>query len=114
LVEQLSSPCNTVMAGLMKLGLAKRFDWMENPLTIGSMLGRRWLRDHCAPARYEWVHPMTDIRINLEELRAKAADCELLASLATDPAVRAESRRRAAEYRRLIEEAEALLKTHAA
>jgi hypothetical protein len=57
---------------------------------------------------------MTDIRTNLEELRAKAADCELLASLAMDPAVRAESRKRAAEYHRLIEEAEALLKTQAA
>jgi hypothetical protein len=54
---------------------------------------------------------MADIRTSLEQLRAKAADCELLGSLATDPAVREESRRRAAEYRRLIEEAEALLKT---
>jgi hypothetical protein len=57
---------------------------------------------------------MADIRTNLEELRAKAADCELLGSLATDPAVREESRKRAREYRRLIEEAEALLRTQAA
>lgn len=57
---------------------------------------------------------MADIRTSLEELRAKAADCELLGSLATDPVVREESRRRAAEYRRLIEEAEALLRSHAA
>lgn len=57
---------------------------------------------------------MADIRTSLEELRTKAADCELLGSLATDPAVREESRRRAAEYRRLIEEAEALLKAQAA
>ena len=57
---------------------------------------------------------MTDIRTEIEELRAKAADCELLGSLANDPAVREESRRRAAEYRRLIEEGEALLKAHAA
>jgi hypothetical protein len=59
---------------------------------------------------------MTDTRAhtNLEELRAKAADCELLASLAADPAVRAESRKRAAEYHRLIEQAEALLRTQAA
>jgi hypothetical protein len=57
---------------------------------------------------------MADIRTDLEELRAKAADCELLGSLAMDPAVREESRKRAATYRRLIEEAEALLKTQAA
>lgn len=57
---------------------------------------------------------MADIRTDLEELRAKAADCELLGSLATDSTVREESRRLAAEYRRLIAEAEALLKSHAA
>jgi hypothetical protein len=57
---------------------------------------------------------MTDIRTSLEQLRANAADCELLASLATDAAVREENRKRAAEYRRLIEEAEAFLRTQAA
>jgi hypothetical protein len=57
---------------------------------------------------------MTDVRIDIEELRTKAADCELLGSLATDPAVREENRKLAAEYRRLIEEAEAQSKTHAA
>ena len=57
---------------------------------------------------------MADIRTNLEELRTRAADCELLGSLATDPVVREESRRQAAEYRRLIEEAERLLRTQAA
>jgi hypothetical protein len=31
---------------------------------------------------------MADVRTSLEELRAKAADCELLARLATDPALR--------------------------
>ena len=57
---------------------------------------------------------MADIRTNLEELRARAADCELLENLATDPGVREESRRRAAEYRRMIDQAEMLLKAHAA
>jgi hypothetical protein len=57
---------------------------------------------------------MADIRTSLEELRARAADCELLASLATDPALREESRRRAIAYRRLIDEAEALLAAQAA
>jgi phosphotransacetylase len=57
---------------------------------------------------------MSDIREQLEELRAKAADCELLGSLATDPAVREESRKRAAEYHQLIEECETRLKTRAA
>jgi hypothetical protein len=57
---------------------------------------------------------MADIRTNLEELRTRAADYELLGSLATDPVVREESRRRAAEYRRLIEEAERLLRAQAA
>lgn len=73
-----------------------------------------------SPAAGQWSAPMTDahtatdIHTTLEELRAKAADCELLGSLATDPSVREESRRRAAEYRRLIEETEALLKIQAA
>ncbi|MDQ8732129.1 hypothetical protein [Bradyrhizobium sp. LHD-71] len=57
---------------------------------------------------------MTDIRTHIEELRTKAADCELLCSLATDPVVREESRRQAAEYQRLIEEAKSRLKTQAA
>lgn len=57
---------------------------------------------------------MADIRTNLEELRARAAEAELLGSLATDPAIREASRKRAADYRRLIEETEALLKTQAA
>jgi hypothetical protein len=57
---------------------------------------------------------MTDLRAKIEELRAKAADCELLGNLATDAYVREESRRQADEYRRMIEEAEALLKAHAA
>jgi hypothetical protein len=57
---------------------------------------------------------MSDLRARIEDLRTKAADCELLGNLATDPDVRAESRRQAAEYRRLIEEAEALLKAQAA
>jgi hypothetical protein len=57
---------------------------------------------------------MLDLRARIEDLRTKAADCELLGNLATDPDVRAESRRQAAEYRRMIEEAEALLKAQAA
>jgi hypothetical protein len=57
---------------------------------------------------------LPDVRADIEELRTKAADCELLGSLASDPAVREESRKRAAEYRRLIEEAEAQSNTHAA
>lgn len=57
---------------------------------------------------------MADIKATIEELRTKAADCELLGSLATEETVRHENRKRAAEYRRLIEEAEALLKTQAA
>jgi hypothetical protein len=57
---------------------------------------------------------MSDLRARIEELRTKAADCELLGSLATDPDVREESRKQAAEYRRQIEEAEALLKAQAA
>jgi hypothetical protein len=57
---------------------------------------------------------MADIRTSLEELRARAADAELLGSLATDPAVREASRKRAAEYHRLIEQAEALLRSQAA
>jgi hypothetical protein len=57
---------------------------------------------------------MSDLRARIEELRTKAADCELLSNLATEPDVRAESRRQAAEYRRLIEEAEARLKVEAA
>jgi hypothetical protein len=58
--------------------------------------------------------PMKDIKATIEELRTKAADCELLGSLATEETVRLENRKRAAEYHRLIEEAEALLKTPAA
>jgi hypothetical protein len=54
---------------------------------------------------------MADVRTDIEELRTKAADCELLGSLATDPAVREENRKRAAEYRKLIEEAEARSRT---
>jgi hypothetical protein len=54
---------------------------------------------------------MADVRTDIEELRTKAADCELLGSLATDPAVREENRKRAAEYRQLIEEAEARSRT---
>ena len=57
---------------------------------------------------------MSDLRARIEELRTKIADCELLGSLATEPDVREQSRKQAAEYRRLIEEAEALLKTQAA
>jgi hypothetical protein len=57
---------------------------------------------------------MSDLRARIEELRDKAADCELLGNLATDPTVREESRRQAEEYRRMIEEAEALLKAQAA
>jgi hypothetical protein len=57
---------------------------------------------------------MSDLRARIEELRTKAADCELLGSLATDADVREESRKQAAEYRRLIEEAEARLKAEAA
>ena len=57
---------------------------------------------------------MTDIRTSLEELRARAADAELLGLLATDSAVREASRKRAADYRRLVKEAEALLKMQAA
>jgi hypothetical protein len=57
---------------------------------------------------------MPDLRARIEELRTKAADCELLGNLATDHEVREESRKQAAEYRRLIEEAEALLKARAA
>jgi hypothetical protein len=57
---------------------------------------------------------MSDLRTTIEELRTRAADCELLASLATDETVRTESRRQAAEYHRLIEEAEALLRAVAA
>jgi hypothetical protein len=57
---------------------------------------------------------MSNDRTDIEELRAKAADCELLGSLATDPAVREENRKRAMEYRKLIEEAEAQSRTHAA
>jgi len=53
---------------------------------------------------------MSDLRAKIEQLREKAADCELLGNLATDPDVREESRRQAEEYRRMIEEAEALLK----
>jgi hypothetical protein len=54
---------------------------------------------------------MADVRTDIEELRTKAADCELLGSLATDPAVREENRKRAAEYRKLIEEAEGRSRT---
>ena len=57
---------------------------------------------------------MADLRIKIEELRARAADCELLGNLATDETVQTESRRQAAEYHRLIEEAEALLRALAA
>ena len=57
---------------------------------------------------------MTDIRTSLEELRARAADADLLGNLATDPAVREASRKRAVEFHRLIEEAEARLKKQAA
>jgi hypothetical protein len=57
---------------------------------------------------------MSDLRARIEELRAKAADCELIGSLATEPNVREESRKQAAEYRRMIEETEALLKAQAA
>jgi hypothetical protein len=57
---------------------------------------------------------MSDLQAKIEELRDKAADCELLGNLATDPTVREESRRQAEEYRRMIEEAEALLKAQAA
>ena len=57
---------------------------------------------------------MSDLRTKIEELRTKAADCELLGNLATDEVVRAESRRQAAEYHRLIDEAEALLRAVAA
>ena len=57
---------------------------------------------------------MSDLQAKIEELRDKAADCELLGNLATDPTVRDESRRQAEEYRRMIEEAEALLKAQAA
>lgn len=57
---------------------------------------------------------MSDLRARIEELRTKAADCELLGSLATEPDVREQSRKRAAEYRRQIDEAEALLKAQAA
>jgi hypothetical protein len=57
---------------------------------------------------------MSNLQAKIEELRAKAADCELLGNLATDRYVREESRRQAEEYRRMIEEAEALLKAHAA
>jgi len=53
---------------------------------------------------------MPDLRAKIEQLREKAADCELLGNLATDPDVREENRRQAEEYRRMIEEAEALLK----
>jgi hypothetical protein len=57
---------------------------------------------------------MTDIRTSLEVLRARTADAGLLGILATDSAVRDASRKRAADYRRLIEEGEALLKVQAA
>ncbi len=57
---------------------------------------------------------MSNLRTRIEELRTKAADCELLGNLATDEYVREESRRQAEEYRRMIEEAEALLKANAA
>ena len=57
---------------------------------------------------------MSDLQAKIEELRDKAADCELLGNLATDPTVREESHRQAEEYRRMIEEAEALLKAQAA
>jgi hypothetical protein len=57
---------------------------------------------------------MSDLRARIEELRTKAADCELLGNLATDAYVREESHRQAEEYRRMIEEAEALLKSNAA
>jgi len=57
---------------------------------------------------------MSDLRARIEELRSKEADCELLGSLATEPDVREQSRKQAAEYRRLIEEALALLKADAA
>ena len=57
---------------------------------------------------------MSDLRTKIEELRTKAADCELLAGLATDETVRTESRRQAAEYHRLIDQAEALLRAVAA
>jgi hypothetical protein len=57
---------------------------------------------------------MSDLRARIEELRSKAADCELVGNLATEPEVREQSRKQAAEYRRLIEETEALLKAQAA
>lgn len=57
---------------------------------------------------------MTDLQSRIEELRAKLADCELLANLATQPDVCEQSRRLAAEYRRLIENTEAQLKAQAA
>jgi hypothetical protein len=57
---------------------------------------------------------MSDLRTKIEELRAKAADCELLGTLATEQSVRDENRRMARHYRRLIDEAEELLRAHAA
>lgn len=53
---------------------------------------------------------ISDLRAKIEQLREKTADCDLLGNLATDPRVREESHRQAEEYRRVIEEAEALLK----
>ena len=87
----------------------------SSPIGIRASVTERGLRSRLM----EVECPMTDImakvdKATIEELLAKAADCELLGSLATDETVRQDNRRRAAEYRRLIEEAEALLKTQAA
>jgi len=48
---------------------------------------------------------MNDLQIRIAELENKAADCELLSSLAADPEIRAENRRLVT---RLHEEAWAL------
>lgn len=50
---------------------------------------------------------MRDMRAKLESLMTEAADCELIANLATDPAKRATFERMARQYRTMIEELKA-------
>lgn len=53
----------------------------------------------CAPAR-DRGRTMSDLLKLIAELENKAADCELMGSLAADPEQRFESRRRAEQFRK--------------
>lgn len=50
---------------------------------------------------------MKDLKAKLETLLTEAADCELIANLATDPVKRASFERMAHKYRVMIEELKA-------